>query len=144
VRLGRHSCLGPTEGMVRARGRRCAAQGLGLHAGTAGTKARPYPEKRRKTENKNGDAHRGRRPSSESRRNISIDGDSGVQSMNRTHRGEALDETNAAVPSNSVDNARIGNNCSAKLEPFQTSASNFGRWGMIRKVLSEEKSTIYI
>jgi hypothetical protein len=30
-----------------------------------------------------------------------------VRSMNRKHRDEALDETNAAVPSDIADNARI-------------------------------------
>jgi hypothetical protein len=43
---------------------------------------------------------------------------------------EALDETNAAVPSDSADDARIGSNCSAdlspELEPPRTSASNTG------------------
>jgi hypothetical protein len=62
--------------------------------------------------------------------NSSIDRDSKVRSMNRTHQDEALDETNTAVPSDSVDNARIGSNCSPELELLQTSASNFERWGM--------------
>jgi hypothetical protein len=44
------------------------------------------------------------------------------------HLDEALDETNAAVPSDSADDARIGSNCSAELEPLRTSASNSGSW----------------
>jgi hypothetical protein len=62
-------------------------------------------------------SHRGRRSSPESRRNPSIAEDSRVQSTNRTCPDEALDETNAAVPSNSADDARIGSNCSPELEP---------------------------
>jgi hypothetical protein len=54
----------------------------------------------------------------------------GVQSTNRTRPDEALDETNAAVPSDSADDARIGSNCSPdlspELEPPRTSASNTG------------------
>ncbi|PWZ56826.1 hypothetical protein Zm00014a_001225 [Zea mays] len=57
-------------------------------------------------------SHRGRRPSPEPRRNPSIAGDSGIQSTNRTRCDAALDETNAAVPSDSADDARIGSNCS--------------------------------
>jgi hypothetical protein len=76
------------------------------------------------------DAHRGRRPSPEPRENPSIAGDSGIQSTNRTRCNEALDETNAAVPSDSSDDARIGSNCSLELspelEPPRTSASNTG------------------
>jgi hypothetical protein len=60
-------------------------------------------------------SHRGRRPSPEPRRNLSIAGDSGVRSTNRTRSDEALDETNAAVPSDSPDDARIGSNCSPEL-----------------------------
>jgi hypothetical protein len=74
----------------------------------------------------NGGSHRGRRPSVEPRRNPSIAGDSGIQSMNRTRSDEALDETNAAVPSDLADDARIGINCSPELEPLRTSASNTG------------------
>ncbi|PWZ28452.1 hypothetical protein Zm00014a_028481 [Zea mays] len=54
----------------------------------------------------------------------------GIQSMNRTRCDEAFDETNAAVPSDSADDARIGSNCSPELspelEPPRTSASNTG------------------
>jgi hypothetical protein len=78
-------------------------------------------------------SHRGRRPSPEPRRNQSIAGDSGVRSTNRTHPDEALDETNAAVPSDSANNARIESNClaefSPELEPLRTVASNTGSWG---------------
>jgi hypothetical protein len=53
-----------------------------------------------------------RRPSLGPRKNLSIDGDLEVQSMNRTHCNEVLDKTNVAVPSDSADDAQIGNNCS--------------------------------
>jgi hypothetical protein len=47
--------------------------------------------------------------------------------------GEALDETNIAVLSDSADDARIGSNCSPelspKLQPLRTSASNTGSQG---------------
>jgi hypothetical protein len=56
-------------------------------------------------------SHRGKRPSPEPRRNLSIAGDSGVPSTNQTHPNEAIDETNAAVPSDSADDAWIGSNC---------------------------------
>jgi hypothetical protein len=73
-------------------------------------------------------SHRGRRPSPEPRRNPSIARDSGIQSTNRTRCDEILNETNAAVPSDSADDARIGSNClpelSPELEPPRTSASN--------------------
>jgi hypothetical protein len=76
------------------------------------------------------EAHRGRRPSPEPIGNLSIAEDSGVQSTNRMRPDEALDKTNAGVPSDSVDDARIGSNClpelSLELEPLRTSASNTG------------------
>jgi hypothetical protein len=75
-------------------------------------------------------SHQGRRPSPEPRRNPSIARDSGVRSTNRTRPDEVLDETNASVPSDSADDARIGSNCSPELspelEPLRTSASNTG------------------
>ena len=75
-------------------------------------------------------SHRGRRPSPEPRGNLSIVADSGIQSTNRTRCDEALDETNAAVPSDSADDAQIESNCSPELspelEPPRTSASNTG------------------
>jgi hypothetical protein len=70
-------------------------------------------------------SHRGRRHLPEPRRKPSIDRDSEVRSINRTHCDEALDETNAAVPSDSADDAKIGSNCSLELEPLRTTASNF-------------------
>jgi hypothetical protein len=77
-------------------------------------------------------SHRGRRPLPELRRKSSIDGDSGVRLMNRTHRGEALDETNVAVSLDSADDLQIGSNCSLELslelEPLRTAASNSGSW----------------
>jgi hypothetical protein len=76
------------------------------------------------------EAYRGRRPSPEPRENLSIAGDSGIQSTNRMRCDEALDETKAAVPSDSANDARIGSNCSPELspelEPPRTSASNTG------------------
>jgi hypothetical protein len=86
--------------------------------------------KRRNPRYNNGGSHRGRRPSSEPRVNPSIAGDSGIQSTNRTRCDEAFDETNAAVPSDSTDDARIRSNCSPELspelEPPRTSVSNTG------------------
>jgi hypothetical protein len=105
----------------RGEGRRCRGRWGETEGGPART------EKRRTRKNprcNNRGSHRGRRPSPEPRRNSSIAGDSGVQSMNRTCPDEALDETNAAVPSDSADNARIGSNCSPELKALRTSASN--------------------
>jgi hypothetical protein len=63
-------------------------------------------------------------------RKPSIDGDSEVRSMNRIRLNKALDKTNAAVPSDSAADARIGSNCSpelsSELEPLRTSVSNSG------------------
>jgi hypothetical protein len=87
-------------------------------------------KKRRNPRCNNGGSHRGRRPSPEPRGNPSIAEDSEIQTTNRTRCDEALDETNAPVPSDSADDARIGNNClselSPELEPPRTSASNTG------------------
>jgi hypothetical protein len=48
------------------------------------------------------------------------------------HQDKALDETNAAVLSDSADDTRIGSNCSPELspelQPFRTSVSNSGSW----------------
>jgi hypothetical protein len=73
-------------------------------------------------------AQRGRRPLPESRRKSLIDGDSEVRSTNQMHYDEALDETNAAISSDSADDAQIGSNCSPEFEPLRTSASNYGSW----------------
>jgi hypothetical protein len=96
-------------------------------------------------------SHRGRRPSPEPRGNPSITGDSGIQSMNRM-RCEALDETNAAVPSDSADDARIGSNCSLELKPPRTSANNTGSLGLdlkkpfrvLERARRDEAGHIYI
>jgi hypothetical protein len=58
--------------------------------------------------------------------NSPIDDEPSVGSTNRKHRDEALDKTNAAVPSESSDDAQIKSNCSPELELSRTSASNFG------------------
>jgi hypothetical protein len=72
----------------------------------------------------------GEKHSPEPRTNSSIEDEPSILSTNRRHRHEALDETNTVVPSDSADKARIKSNCSSELspelEPFQTSASNFG------------------
>jgi hypothetical protein len=64
----------------------------------------------------------------ESRRNSSIADEPMVALMTRKHRGETLNETNAAVPLDSADDAWIESNSSLelslKLEPSQTSTSN--------------------
>jgi hypothetical protein len=46
--------------------------------------------------------------------------------MNRTYCDKALDETNATVPSDSADDARIGSNCSLELSPELEPLPNFG------------------
>jgi hypothetical protein len=87
--------------------------------------------------------------------NSPIDGDLGVCPTNRMHRDEALDETNTVVPSDSLDDARFGSNCSpelsVELKPLRTSASNSGRWGLnlgkrfcVQNMLGEENPAIYI
>jgi hypothetical protein len=81
---------------------------------------------------------RGRRPSPEPRGNLSIAGDSGVQSMNRTRPDEALDEMNAVVPSYSTDDAQIESNCSpelsSELEPLRKlSAGSPFLYGLIMR-----------
>jgi hypothetical protein len=83
-------------------------------------------KKQRNPRYNNGGSHRGRRPLPEPRGNSLIAGDLGIQSTNRMRCDEALDETNAAVPSDSADDARIGSNCSPELEPPRTSSSNTG------------------
>jgi hypothetical protein len=52
-------------------------------------------------------AHHRRGPSRESRTNSLIEDEQSVELMNRRPRDESLDETNAAVPSDSVDDSRI-------------------------------------
>jgi hypothetical protein len=68
------------------------------------------------------EAHRRRRLSLEPSTKSSIRDEPSVGSTNRRQRHEALDETNAAVPSDSTDDARIESNCSPELEP----SPNFG------------------
>jgi hypothetical protein len=79
------------------------------------------------------EAHWRRRSSPEPSTNSSIGDETSVGSTNRRLWDEALDETNAAVPSDSADDARIESNCSPKLlselEPSRTSASNSGSFG---------------
>jgi hypothetical protein len=70
-------------------------------------------------------SHRVRRPSPELRRKSSIDEDSDVQSTNRMRPEEALDETIAAVSSDSADDVRIGSNCSPELLPELELLSSF-------------------
>jgi hypothetical protein len=73
----------------------------------------------------------GKETSPETRRKSLISIELEAQSMKRKHPNKALDETNAAVPSDSVDDARIENNCSSELsselESLRTSASNSRR-----------------
>jgi hypothetical protein len=45
--------------------------------------------------------------------------------MNQTRRDEALDETIAAVSSDSADDARIGSNCSPELETLPNFSEQF-------------------
>jgi hypothetical protein len=73
--------------------------------------------KQRTSMNNNGKTHQRRRPSSEPRRNLSIDGEPKVRSMNRKHRDKAPDDTNALVLSDFANDARIESNYSSELEP---------------------------
>jgi hypothetical protein len=75
-------------------------------------------------------SHRIRRLSPEPERKSSIDGDSEVRSTNRMHCDEALDETNAVVPSDSADDARIESNCSPELEPLPNFDERFRDLGI--------------
>jgi hypothetical protein len=61
--------------------------------------------------------------------NSSIEDEPLVRSMNRRHWDEALGKTKVAVPSDSIDDARIESSCSTKLEPSRTPASNSGSFG---------------
>jgi hypothetical protein len=72
------------------------------------------------------EAHRRRRSSPELSTNSPIEDETLVRSINRRYRDEVLDETNAAVLSDSVDEARIESNCSPELEPCRTTANNSG------------------
>jgi hypothetical protein len=71
------------------------------------------------------EAHERRRPFSEPSTKPSIGDEPSVGSMNQSHRGKALDETNATVPSDSVDDARIESNCSLELSPELEQTPNF-------------------
>jgi hypothetical protein len=76
------------------------------------------------------EADRGRRSSPKTRRKSSIDSELTVGSRNRKHQDESLDETNATVPKDFTNDARIESNCSpelsSELEPPRTSVSNSG------------------
>jgi hypothetical protein len=76
--------------------------------------------------------------SPELRRKPSIDGDSEVRSTNQTCPDEALDETNAAVSSDSADNARIESNCSPELSSELEPLPNFGEQFRKLGIESEE------
>jgi hypothetical protein len=71
-----------------------------------------------------------RSPGKKTIANPSIDGDSEARLTNPTRPDEALDETNAVVPTDSTNDARIGSNCSPELslelESLRTLASNSG------------------
>jgi hypothetical protein len=100
-------------------------------------------------------AHRRRWCSLEPRRKTLIGDEPSARSMNRRHQDEALDETNAAVPSNSANDAQIESNyspeLSPELEPSRNSSSNSGSYGSklgkgfeIWKGLDERVPAIYI
>jgi hypothetical protein len=75
------------------------------------------------------EAHRRRRSLPEPSTNSPIGDESSVESKNRRQRDEALDETNAVLPSDSTDDARIESNCSPvlspELDPSRTSREQF-------------------
>jgi hypothetical protein len=79
-------------------------------------------------------AHQRRKPSPELRRNPSIDGEPKVQSINRKHQDEALDETNTVALSDFANDARFESNfsleLSSELELPRNSASNFRNYGL--------------
>jgi hypothetical protein len=80
--------------------------------------------------NNNGKAHRGRRTSSGSRRNSSIDGEPEVGSTNRKHRDEALDETNTTVLSDFPNDARIESNSKKYGSKLGETILRFGKGSM--------------
>jgi hypothetical protein len=57
----------------------------------------------------------GKTTSMEPSTNLQIEDKPLTGSMNRKHRDEALDETNAAVSSDFADDTRFGSNCSPEL-----------------------------
>jgi hypothetical protein len=75
-------------------------------------------------------SHRGRRLSPELRSKSSFDVDLEVRSMNRTHRDEALDGLNAAVPSDPADDAQIESNCWPELKPLPNFGEQFRELGI--------------
>jgi hypothetical protein len=77
-------------------------------------------------DNNGGEAHRRRRPSPEPSTKSSIKDEPLVRSTNRRHQNEPVDETIAAVPSNSVDDTWIRSNCSSELSLELEPPSNFG------------------
>jgi hypothetical protein len=72
------------------------------------------------------EAHRRRRPSPEPNTKSSIGDEPLVGSTNQRHQGKALDEANATVPSDSINDARIESNCSPDLLPELEPPPNFG------------------
>jgi hypothetical protein len=101
--------------------------------------------------NNEGQAHRRRRPR-RSREKTSIGDEPSIGSMNRRHRDEALNEMNAAVPSDFVDDARIKVIAHRSWNHLRTSTSDFGsfesRLGVgfrnSERVKREDSSHIYI
>jgi hypothetical protein len=111
---------------------------------TAGWGKHLWGRKHRTNVENNGGGSPEKEPSLEPRRKPLIDGDSEVRLTNRTHQDEALDETNAAVLSDSADDARIGSNCSPELspelEPLRSSVSNSGSWELnLRKLFCDSE-----
>jgi hypothetical protein len=93
-----------------------------------------------------------KKTSPEPRRKSSIGDEPLVGWTNRRHQDEALDETNAAVPSDFADDVQIESNCSRELEPSRTSASNSESFGSklgkgfrnSERARPEDSSHIYI
>jgi hypothetical protein len=73
------------------------------------------------------EAHRRRRPSPGPSTKSSIMDEPSVGSSNRRHQDEVVDETNAAVPSDSTEDERIESKCSTKLFPELEPPPNFGK-----------------
>jgi hypothetical protein len=109
----------------------CTARGRGVDVAW-GRVCNTICENEEETKKSNGEPRRRRRCSLETRRKTLIDDEPPVGSMNRKHLGEALDDMIAVVSSDSIDDARIGSNCSLELSSELELLPNFS--GQFREV----------
>jgi hypothetical protein len=90
--------------------------------------------------------------SPEPRTNSQIDDEPSIESTNRRNHDKSLEETNAVVPSDFVDDAWIESNCSPELKLSRTLTSNSGSFGSklgkgfrnSKRARREDSSHIYI